>query len=48
LTGGPGASNMKFKPPVALLVNHDFVMVGYRIALNQRLFRDHPVDHRAS
>ena len=30
LAGGPGLSNMKFKPPAALLSNHDFVMVGYR------------------
>lgn len=30
LEGGPGMSNMKVKPPAALLANHDFVMVGYR------------------
>lgn len=30
LAGGPGQSNMKFKPPHDLLLNHDFVMVGYR------------------
>lgn len=30
LNGGPGISNMRFKPPAALLRNHDFVMVGYR------------------
>jgi pimeloyl-ACP methyl ester carboxylesterase len=30
LAGGPGMSNMKFKPPTALLAKHDFVMVGYR------------------
>ena len=30
LQGGPGQSNMGFKPPVGLLANHDFVMVGYR------------------
>jgi pimeloyl-ACP methyl ester carboxylesterase len=30
LEGGPGMSNMKFKPPNALLAKHDFVMVGYR------------------
>ena len=30
LEGGPGMSNMRFKPPVALLNHHDFVMVGYR------------------
>jgi pimeloyl-ACP methyl ester carboxylesterase len=30
LSGGPGSSNMKFKPPVWLLANHDVVMVGYR------------------
>jgi pimeloyl-ACP methyl ester carboxylesterase len=30
LSGGPGSSNMKFKPPVWLLADHDVVMVGYR------------------
>ncbi len=30
LEGGPGVSNMGFKPPPELLANHDFVMVGYR------------------
>jgi pimeloyl-ACP methyl ester carboxylesterase len=30
LEGGPGMSNMKFKPPAALLRHRDFVMVGYR------------------
>lgn len=30
LTGGPGMSNMKWKPLDSLLTNHDFVMVGYR------------------
>ena len=30
LAGGPGQSNMKFKPPDDLLANHDFVMIGYR------------------
>jgi len=30
LAGGPGQSNMDFKPPDELLVNHDFVLVGYR------------------
>jgi pimeloyl-ACP methyl ester carboxylesterase len=30
LAGGPGQTNMKFKPPDELLVNHDFVLVGYR------------------
>ncbi len=30
LAGGPGQSNMKFKPPDDLLTNHDFVLVGYR------------------
>jgi hypothetical protein len=30
LEGGPGMSNMKFKPPAWLLTQHDFVMVGYR------------------
>ena len=30
LAGGPGQSNMKFKPPVWLLANHDVVLVGYR------------------
>lgn len=30
LTGGPGMSNMKWKPLDSLLSNHDFVMVGYR------------------
>lgn len=30
LTGGPGMSNMKWKPLDSLLANHDFVMVGYR------------------
>ncbi len=30
LEGGPGMSNMKAQPPIALLDTHDFVMVGYR------------------
>jgi pimeloyl-ACP methyl ester carboxylesterase len=30
LSGGPGQSNMNFKPPDELLANHDFVLVGYR------------------
>lgn len=30
LAGGPGMSNMKWMPPDSLLVDHDFVMVGYR------------------
>lgn len=30
LTGGPGLSNMKFRPPAALLAKHDVVLVGYR------------------
>lgn len=30
LEGGPGQSNLKFKPSAALLVNHDVVLVGYR------------------
>jgi pimeloyl-ACP methyl ester carboxylesterase len=30
LTGGPGESNMVFKPPAWLLAKHDFVLVGYR------------------
>jgi pimeloyl-ACP methyl ester carboxylesterase len=30
LSGGPGSSNMGFKPPAWLLANHDIVMVGYR------------------
>jgi pimeloyl-ACP methyl ester carboxylesterase len=30
LAGGPGMSDMTFKPPTALLAKHDFVMVGYR------------------
>lgn len=30
LAGGPGQSNMNFKPPDDLLVNHDFVLIGYR------------------
>ncbi len=30
LAGGPGITNMKFKPPDELLQNHDVVMVGYR------------------
>jgi pimeloyl-ACP methyl ester carboxylesterase len=30
LAGGPGQSNMDFKPPDELLVNHDFVLIGYR------------------
>jgi pimeloyl-ACP methyl ester carboxylesterase len=28
--GGPGISNMSYKPPKRLLNNHDFVLVGYR------------------
>lgn len=30
LQGGPGQSNLDFKPPRILLQHHDFVMVGYR------------------
>lgn len=30
LNGGPGISNMKYRPSAALLENHDFVLVGYR------------------
>ena len=30
LSGGPGSSNMGFKPPAWLLADHDVVMVGYR------------------
>jgi len=30
LNGGPGMSNMNGQPLAELLVNHDFVMVGYR------------------
>jgi pimeloyl-ACP methyl ester carboxylesterase len=30
LTGGPGMSNMGFKPPAELLAQHDVVLVGYR------------------
>lgn len=30
LAGGPGGSNMEFKPPAWLLIKHDVVMVGYR------------------
>lgn len=30
LAGGPGMSNMDFKPPAALLERHDVVLVGYR------------------
>lgn len=30
LQGGPGQSNLGFEPPLGLLTNHDFVMVGYR------------------
>jgi pimeloyl-ACP methyl ester carboxylesterase len=30
LAGGPGQTNMQFKPPDDLLANHDFVLVGYR------------------
>lgn len=30
LTGGPGMSNMGFRPPAELLAHHDFVLVGYR------------------
>ena len=30
LSGGPGSSNMGFKPTEALLAGHDIVMVGYR------------------
>jgi len=30
LTGGPGLSNMKYRPFAALLENHDIVLVGYR------------------
>lgn len=30
LAGGPGESNMQFKPPPGLLANHEVVMVGYR------------------
>jgi pimeloyl-ACP methyl ester carboxylesterase len=30
LTGGPGVSNLKWKPFDSLLMKHDFIMVGYR------------------
>ncbi len=30
LAGGPGMSNMDFKPPAELLEDHDVVLVGYR------------------
>lgn len=30
LEGGPGMSNLKFKPPAWLLANHAVVAVGYR------------------
>jgi len=30
LAGGPGQSNLKFRPPDELLARHDFVLVGYR------------------
>lgn len=30
LEGGPGMSNMHNQPPAGLLVNHDYVMIGYR------------------
>ena len=30
LAGGPGHSNMTFRPPAWLLTDHDVVMVGYR------------------
>lgn len=30
LTGGPGASNLRWKPLDSLLMHHDFIMVGYR------------------
>jgi pimeloyl-ACP methyl ester carboxylesterase len=30
LSGGPGTSNMTWMPPDSLIVDHDFVMVGYR------------------
>jgi pimeloyl-ACP methyl ester carboxylesterase len=30
LQGGPGQSNLGIEPPLGLLANHDFVMVGYR------------------
>lgn len=30
LAGGPGQTNMHFKPPAWLLDNHDIVLVGYR------------------
>ena len=30
MNGGPGQSNMTFEPPLGLLADHDFVLVGYR------------------
>lgn len=30
LTGGPGQSNLTYRPPDYLLKDHDFVLVGYR------------------
>jgi pimeloyl-ACP methyl ester carboxylesterase len=30
LAGGPGRSNLSFKPPPELLADHDIVLVGYR------------------
>ncbi|HOC52759.1 MAG TPA: alpha/beta fold hydrolase [Caldisericia bacterium] len=38
LGGGPGASNMSFKPPHFLLINHDVVLVGYRGADGSMIF----------
>lgn len=38
LGGGPGASNMSFRPPHFLLINHDVVLVGYRGADGSMIF----------
>ncbi len=38
LGGGPGFSNMYFKPPQYLLTSHDIVMVGYRGADGSMIF----------
>jgi hypothetical protein len=46
LAGGPGQTNMDFKPPDELLVNHDFILIGYRGA-NGSVKLDCPEVNRA-
>lgn len=45
LNGGPGLSNMNYRPLVALLENHDFVLVGYRGVDGSIVLRSEEIEH---